>query len=1266
MPLTPITSLPAVEATDVLKVGKQKINSNIDILRDFVNTLAEYLNTMSAEDVPILDFGENFTAENVEDALIEINTALESLEAVAVSISDAGEYYASDNVEGALQEVYAALGSISASTVSVLDASENFTGENVEAVLAEIHTLIENLEIGIGEIEEASRYIADDGRVTGFVEPTVDALSVGSVAVGAGISLQNSESSISLGANSSTINQNNSFVLGVGETLQDTGQHSWWFTSQNPGAGFLRYYQTPGASSRRNDRYPGTLITADAINNDFVIDLENPENRTIGQLTLFIGVDNPSAATYDANLIRYGYDVIDLDTDTTLKSSNVYPYPDVVEYEGGWATGMTNYYVRIPIFENAENMRIKLSRHVTHTNAVSNFNFLFAGNSNVETKPITIAGDLKILSTKTIDKVTGDDVSEYYIVLGMSYGSVVGERPVQNSLINSQSSTHSESSRSSIINSRNSFIGASTDSVISNSDYSDIEISHQSIIDNSYRAFLYDGFRSVIQDSEHGWIDEGQNCFLRGDGAWINSSVRSMILNGGAVGSNGENWLDSTTQSVIINGVANWMSPAVRTTIVNGWGNYATGTAVDSAVLTGVGNSVYGAATSVLAGENNDNQANASILAGQDNSLFHDDYDVEYFYPTSSAIIGGRDNELTSRHSAILAGQDNRIRYSQNSIFAGDTIRAHHTEVGGAVDRNNLLAVVGSRSLDITNSERVTVGSGSYSVIDNVSRSVMLGTSSNNLTTPSSISYATHAGMFNSYRSSITGSTAGGRLWYATILGSQNATITRTEGETTGGFYNTIIGGYNVDILDSNRTMVINSREYTGVNSSITDSDHSTIENATGSTLSSSMYVKILNDTSSSSVDSGYSSIINGFDNTLTEAWYSGIQDAYYATIDESYVSRVAASDGAIIERQYTGAILASYQGKITSATYDGLSFYSNAIVASDELMIEDSNLSSVMASYVDVVGSGSEVISGSSKAAVIASLDAQIYDSDKAAIVGSWLSSIGSAENSSIFGSYSSAIYSYTNDGTDYDSMNSAIFGANAGRIVGEYSSNIFGGYINRIERGARWSTSLGGYFSHATRPFEITIQGTGNTSRDDPRSNKVLAPSNQEFSATTSLVSGSFRSASAASGYLDFTNVKAGGLRTWRNAANTQVYGVELFNRSTVSFKAYVTASNFDESKDESAYFEVTGAVDVRNGVARILGSVVVNTIHSDVVDWDVSVDLETIDVTNTWGSLTVAQNQYRIPPVALLRFSCENPTAGTDVIHWYGKVELSNLDF
>ncbi len=1231
----PISPLAEILPADKLAEGKVKINDNFEIVRLFSNYLEELIEGLDFE----LDASQ-----------------------VTFESSD----FVSEDVEAALNELFGLIDGVTiptsypASSITVEDAEGNFTGGDVEAVLEELSDSVDAVAAGAGSL-----YMEDDGRTTGFTLPTVDPSSLGSIAIGAGIEIEESESSIAMGEDSSIINQDSGFVLGVNETLRDTGHHSWWFTSQNPGAGFLSYYQTPGRSTRRNDRYPGTLISADGVNNDFVIDLENPENRTIGQITLFIGMEDGNLSDYELSGMRYNYEVIDLDTDTVLRTSSVFPYPHIAEYESNGASGTPNYYINIPILVNVENIRIRLFiGSLFSMDEVTNFNFLFGGNFSVESKPITVAGDLKILSTRTIDKITGDTVSEYYIVLGMSYGSAPGERPGQNSLINSQSSTHSESSRSSIVNSRNSFIGASTDSIVSNSSHSDIEVSHQSVIENSHRAFIYSGLRSRIEDSEHGWIDEGQSCLLRGDGAWISSSVKSVILNGGAVGNNGENWLDLTIQSVIINGVGNWMSPAVRTVIVNGWGNYATGTAIDSAVLTGVSNSVYGASSSVLAGQNNDNQANSAILSGQDNSVYHDDYDVEYFYPTSSAIIGGRDNELTGRHSAILAGKNNTIRYSQDSIFAGDTIRAHHTSIGLPVDTNTLLAVVGSRTVDITNSDRVTVGSTSFATVDNVARSALLGVSSTNFTTPSSVSYATHAGVFSSFDVNVTGSTAGGRLWYTTVLGGRNSTISVTEGGTDNKFFNTVIGSYNVDILDSDYSLILSSSDGAGDRSSITDSLHSSIENSNPGVIVNGYSVKILNDSSSTISDSGYSAIINGYDNELkNEVWYGSIQDSYYSSMEGIYTSQIIASEDVVIENQASASIISSYAGKIT-ATEFSWSSSSNSIIAANEVTIADSEMSAVIASHIDI--SPSEVISDSSKSAVIASLDSSIYDSDKSAIVGSWLSSVGNAENSSLFGSYSSAIYSYTNGANTYDTMNSSMFGANAGRIVGEYSSNIFGGYINRVERGARWSTILGGYFTHATRPFEVTVQSTGRTTRDDPRSNKILTPENQEFAATTSLVSGSFRSASAASGYLDFTNVKAGNLRNWRDSSNTQIYGIELFNRSTVSFKAYITASNFDEAKDESAYFEVTGAVDVRNGVARILGSIVINTIHSDVGDWDISVDLETIDVTNTWGSSTVAQNQYRIPPVALLRFNCENPTAGTDVIHWYGKVELSNLDF
>lgn len=89
---TPIPPLPAVEYSDVLKAGADKINNNIESLRTSYNSLRDYtlnlvvdggidpdLLDIKADKVSILDSGSNFDSDNVEGALVEVVSLINSI-----------------------------------------------------------------------------------------------------------------------------------------------------------------------------------------------------------------------------------------------------------------------------------------------------------------------------------------------------------------------------------------------------------------------------------------------------------------------------------------------------------------------------------------------------------------------------------------------------------------------------------------------------------------------------------------------------------------------------------------------------------------------------------------------------------------------------------------------------------------------------------------------------------------------------------------------------------------------------------------------------------------------------------------------------------------------------------------------------------------------------------------------------------------------------------------------------------------------------------
>jgi len=171
---------------DVLTEIGNEVDINIadiaDNAIDINNHIIDTVGAHAASAISVLDTGALLTADNVEDALAEIMTGvntnatnlnnhivdtIDAHAASAISVLDTGALLAADNAEDAFAEIMTALnGHISnatdahdASAISVLDAGALLTADNAEDAFAEIMTGVNtnstNLSNHITDTEDA-------------------------------------------------------------------------------------------------------------------------------------------------------------------------------------------------------------------------------------------------------------------------------------------------------------------------------------------------------------------------------------------------------------------------------------------------------------------------------------------------------------------------------------------------------------------------------------------------------------------------------------------------------------------------------------------------------------------------------------------------------------------------------------------------------------------------------------------------------------------------------------------------------------------------------------------------------------------------------------------------------------------------------------------------------------------------------------------------------------------------------------------------------
>lgn len=102
--------------------------------------IATIVNSITAADIPIIDTGELYTATNVEDALAEVVGDIGDLTAVDIPITDTGGLYTATETESALAEVMTAVNDITAADIPIVDTGNLYTATETESALAEVMT----------------------------------------------------------------------------------------------------------------------------------------------------------------------------------------------------------------------------------------------------------------------------------------------------------------------------------------------------------------------------------------------------------------------------------------------------------------------------------------------------------------------------------------------------------------------------------------------------------------------------------------------------------------------------------------------------------------------------------------------------------------------------------------------------------------------------------------------------------------------------------------------------------------------------------------------------------------------------------------------------------------------------------------------------------------------------------------------------------------------------------------------------------------------
>jgi hypothetical protein len=285
-----------------------------------------------------------------------------------------------------------------------------------------------------------------------------------------------------------------------------------------------------------------------------------------------------------------------------------------------------------------------------------------------------------------------------------------------------------------------------------------------------------------------------------------------------------------------------------------------------------------------------------------------------------------------------------------------------------------------------------------------------------------------------------------------------------------------------------------------------------------------------------------------------------------------------------------------------------------------------------VTSSYSTVIGSATGVVTDSYLGAIISSEGSTVTSANGYGMIVSGVSNnienVGN--NNAIFGGSSNSITTSSDHGF--------ILGGSFNEISGNaWFRSILGGESNVIDRaGVEYvGISPASRASYARRDVEFVISGYNSVNAD---LNRTGTPNAIRTGGKASSMQMLVRTTDATPTYLRL---------------DTSDH-VPLLDRTVTGFKVYLVATNFDEVADESAYWEITFATDVREGVGRLLGTPIINEIHKDVPAWDVSIDVETITPAPVDPLANFANARIQVTGEAAKN------------ITWTARVDISELDF
>lgn len=631
----------------------------------------------------------------------------------------------------------------------------------------------------------------------------------------------------------------------------------------------------------------------------------------------------------------------------------------------------------------------------------------------------------------------------------------------------------------------------------------------------------------------------------------------------------------------------------------------------NNSIVLGTNNYVYQGEDTYLMGRSIAVGANTygNTIFGMFSTI--EDTDTSFFWGHSSYL--GASLAQTSYSSILMGdGADGNNVYNSIILGSGATVSSNVGIEGAVAIGSGAWVTVafgglaGESDGSISIGENAYLESSSYAVLiggggttDGLSDdSVGIGNGTQISSSADSVSVGTLSSVFNSEGAISMG-------WGATVNTGSTSAIAITPGYGLMQASPDGIGiGHTIDMRDSSGAIAVGA--YASVREtgqgSIAIGEFAQVRNTSAGAVAIGQYASIIQ-TSPSAIAIGNSADVR----------YStqGINISNNAsTVTYSNYSIIVSTDGFSNVRGTTGFPNSS----ILNSIFGG---ESSEVITSDYSTIIGSATATITNAYLGlIIGAESGVVNGANGyAGIIGGVGNEIT---------------GVANNNYIFGGSSNEILT--------DSFQAVILGGSYNTISGDaWFRAILGGEGNVIDGGVFEYNGISpsNQRSYSRRNHEFVIAGDQSASADFNRSG---TPNSIYGGGKASTMHMYVKTADATPTYLR------------ADAMNH----IPLLNRTATGFKVYLMASNFNAASNESAYWEITFATDVRNGVARLLGTPVINELHKDVPAWDVVVDVETIAPVPTDPQAPFANARIQVTGEAAKN------------LVWSARVDLSEIDF